>query len=115
MYIMRVTIATLILACAPAFAESPTAVFDKAPPQVENALRERIAKFFEAHISGKFRLAEQVVHDDSQDIFYNSQKQKFISYEIVKIDYSENFTKATVVTAVEMDWHTARLGKIRVK
>ena len=112
---MRVTIATLVLACAYAFAESPTAVFDKAPPQVENALRERIAKFFEAHISGKFRLAEQVVHDDSQDIFYNSQKQKFISYEIVKIDYSENFTKATVVTAVEMDWHTARLGKIRVK
>lgn len=111
---MRIIPATLILACA-AFAESPTAVFDKAPPQVENALRERIAKFFEAHISGKFRLAEQVVHEDSQDIFYNAQKQRFISYEIVKIDYTDNFSKATVITAVELDWHTARLGKIRVK
>ena len=111
---MRIIPAMLILACA-TFAESPTAVFDKAPPQVENALRERIAKFFEAHITGKFRLAEQVVHEDSQDIFYNAHKQKYISYEIVKIDYSDNFTKATVVTAVELDWHTARLGKIRVK
>jgi hypothetical protein len=112
---MRFTIATLILACASASAESPTAVFDKAPPQVEKALRERIDKFFQAHIEGKFRLAEQVVHEDSQDIFYNAQKQKYISYEIVKIDYAENFTKATVVTAVEMDWQTARLGRIRVK
>ena len=112
---MRSISATLLLACAAAFAESPTAVFDKAPPQVENALRERIAKFFEAHISGKFRAAEQVVHEDSQDIFYNAQKQKYISYEIVKIDYSDNFKKATVITAVELDWHTARLGKIRVK
>lgn len=112
---MRKVSATLLLACAAVLAESPTAVFEKAPPQVENALRERIGKFFEAHISGKFRAAEQVVHEDSQDIFYNAQKQKYISYEIVKIDYSDNFTKATVITAVELDWHTARLGKIRVK
>ena len=112
---MRLISATLLLACAAAFAESPTAVFDKAPPQVENALRERVAKFFDAHISGKFRAAEQVVHEDSQDIFYNAQKQKYISYQIVKIDYSESFNKASVITAVELDWHTARLGKIRVK
>lgn len=112
---MRIISATLVLACAQAFAESPTAVFEKAPPQVENPLRERIAKFFEAHIAGKFRLAEQVVHEDSQEIFYNSQKQKYIGYEIVKIVYSDNFSKASVITAVELDWVTTRLGKVRVK
>jgi hypothetical protein len=96
-------------------AQSPTDVFEKAPPAIEQALRDRIAIFMSAHISGRFRDAEKVVHEDSQDIYYNSQKQKFIGYDIVRINYSENFTKATVVTAVEMDWYTARLGKMRVK
>jgi hypothetical protein len=111
---MRCLVFTACL-CAVASAQSPTDVFDKAPPAVEQALRERIAIFMGAHISGKFRAAEQVVHEDSQDIFYDSQKTKYLGYEIVRINYAENFTKATVVTAVEMDWYTARLGKMRVK
>ena len=96
-------------------AQSPTDVFDKAPPAVEQALRDRVAIFLGAHISGKFRDAEAVVHEDSRDIYYNSQKSKYIGYEIVRINYSENFTRASVVTAVEMDWYTSRLGKMRVK
>jgi hypothetical protein len=97
------------------FAESPTDVFEKAPPQIDKSLRERIDKFFAAHASGKFRLAEEVIHEDSKDIFYDSQKTKIISWETVRINYLDNFTKAVVVTNVEMDWHTTRLGKLRVK
>jgi hypothetical protein len=107
--------AVAVCICACVFAQSPTDIFEKAPPQVEKSLRERIDKFFAAHVSGKFRQAEEVIHDDSKDIFYDSQKTKIISWETVKITWLDNFTKAVAITNVEMDWHTARLGKIRVK
>ncbi|HYO80188.1 MAG TPA: hypothetical protein VES20_02210 [Bryobacteraceae bacterium] len=113
---MRVAVLTALFGCAiAAAADSPADVFEKAPPHLETALRERLDKFMQAHIAGKFRLAEEVIHEDSKDIYYNSQKTKYIGYEVVKIAYSEKFTKAQVVTAVEMDWVTTRLGKIRVK
>lgn len=112
---MRFDVLAGLLCCSLLFAQSPTDVFEQAPPAVEKALRDRIAIFMAAHISGKFRNAEEVIHDDSKDIYYDSVKSKFISYEIVRINYAENFTKATVVTAVEMDWYTTRLGKLRVK
>jgi hypothetical protein len=111
---MRIPLFAALL-CGALVAQSPTDVFEKAPPAVDQALRDRIAIFMAAHISGKFRNAEQVVHEDSQDIYYNSHKSKYLSYDVVRINYSDNFTKATVVTAVEMDWYTARLGKLRVK
>jgi hypothetical protein len=72
-------------------------------------------KFFAAHASGKFRLAEEVIHDDSKDIYYDSQKTKIISWETVKITWLDNFTKAVAITNVEMDWHNSRIGKLRVK
>lgn len=101
--------------CVCVFAQSPTDVFEKAPPQVDKSLRERLDKFFAAHASGKFRQAEEVVHEDSRDIFYDSQKTKIIAWETVRINYLDNFTRAVVITNVEMDWATARMGKLRVK
>ena len=94
---------------------SPTAVFEKAPGDVETKLRDRVTKFFQAHVDGKFRAAEQVVAEDSKDAFYNTEKRQYLSFEIASIQYSDNFTKATVITNVELDWVTPRLGKIRVK
>lgn len=96
------------------FAQSPTDVFEKAPPEIEKALRDRVAIFFQAHVDGKFRRAEQVIKEDCLDDFYNSEKTRLISFEINRINWSENFTKATVVTDVELDWVTSR-GKFRVK
>jgi hypothetical protein len=43
------------------------------------------------------------------------EKQRYISFEMFKINYSYNFTKATVVTALEMDWRHPRTGVMRVK
>lgn len=114
MTVMRLFVLATLGLCSLS-AQSPTDVFDKAPPTVDKALRERLDIFMQAHISGKFRLAEKVIHEDSQDIYYDSQKSRYLSYEVVRINWAENFTKATVVTAVEMDWYTARLGKLRVK
>lgn len=112
---MRLFFLVTALLCECSFAQSPTDVFDQAPPQVEKALRERVAVFFQAHVTGKFRDAETVVHEDSREAFYNAEKRRYLGFSIAKITYSENFTKADVITSVELDWNTPRLGKLRVK
>ena len=43
------------------------------------------------------------------------EKSKYLSFEILKIKYEENFTKATVVTGVEMEWRNPRTGTMIVK
>ena len=74
--------------------------FEKAPPEVDDALRARIAIFYQAHVDGKFRLADQVVAEDSKDTFFGAQKTQYKDHRLVSIAYKENFTKAQVVVAV---------------
>ena len=76
--------------------------FDKAPPDVDDALRARISKFFQAHVDGKPRLAEQYVAEDSKDFFYNANKPRYFGFEISRIDYSDNFTKAKATVLAAM-------------
>jgi hypothetical protein len=113
---MRKWILAAFVSCAVVAAQTtPTDVFDKAPPDVDNALRARVAKFFQAHVDSKFRQAEEVIAEDSKDFFYNMEKSHYFSFEIVRINYSENYTKATVVTGVEVEWRSPRIGVMRVK
>ena len=113
---MRKWVLAAFVSCAVLVAQTkPTDVFEKAPPQVDEALRQNVAKFYQAHVDGKFRSAEAVIAEDSKDTFYNLEKQRYFSFEIVRINYSENFTKAAVVTGVEVEWRTPRTGVMRVK
>ncbi len=86
-------------------------LFDKAPPQVDEALRGRVKMFYDAHVSGKFREAFKVVADDAQDEFLGASKDQYSACEISKINYAENFTKATATTACkgEYRWHGSRM------
>jgi len=95
-----VTVRCLLLACLlypAAWPQNPAALFQKAPPDVEQALRERVTAFLQAHVDGKFRLADQYVADDSKDAFFEAHKRRYRDFEIVKITYSENYTKAVVL------------------
>jgi hypothetical protein len=113
---MRKWILAAFVSCAVLAAQTkPTDVFEKAPPEVDEALRARVAKFFQAHVDSKFRQAEEVIAEDSKDFFYNMRKSHYFSFDIVRINYSENFTKATVVTGVELEWRSPRIGVMRVK
>jgi len=80
-------------------------LFDKAPPAVDEALRARIHQFYLAHVDGKYRIADQVVAEDSKDFYFAAQKPKYNSCETVRINYSENFTKADAVIACKADWY----------
>ena len=95
-------------------AQNPGDLFEKAPPDVEEALRARVTKFYEAYQSGRFRLGDVVVHEDSKDEFFNSEKTKIKAFEIGKIKYSDNFTKASVTTLLDQDYNT-QFGRIPIK
>lgn len=85
-------------------AQAPAQLFEKAPPDVDAALRERVRLFYQAHVDGKFRLADTVVHEDSKDAYFAAEKTRYKGFEIIRINYSENFTRAQVVTAVVTDF-----------
>jgi hypothetical protein len=84
-----------------ALAQSPADLFSKAPPDVDEALRARMSKFYQAHVDGKPRRAEELVAEDSKDFFYESKKPKCLSFEIGKIEYSKDFTEAKAIVVVE--------------
>jgi hypothetical protein len=85
-----------------ALAQNAADIFSKAPPDVDEALRGRIAKFYQFQVDGKPRRAEELVAEESKDFFYSMNKPKFLSFEIRDIAYSENFTKAKAMVVVEM-------------
>lgn len=88
-----------------AFSLSGQDLFDKAPPDVDEALRQRVKEFYQHHVDGTFRKAEKYVAEDSQEFFYQVQKQRYDSCELLKIAYKDDFTKATVTQTCKGKWN----------
>ena len=108
---MRFKAASFVL-CAFSLARAQeTDLFTKAPPEVDQALRTRITAFYDAHITGQYRKAIPIVAEDAQDDFLAAGKNTYKSCEITRINYTEEFTKASVVTACkgEYRWRTERM------
>lgn len=55
--------------------------------------------FLQAHVDGKFRPADQYVADESKDAFFDAKKRRYDNFEIVKITYTEQYSKAVVMAA----------------
>jgi hypothetical protein len=79
-------------------AQSPADLFSQAPPVVDQALRGRVSQFYQAHVDGKFRVADQFVAEESKDIFFEADKRRCRAFAIVRINYTETFDTASVVT-----------------
>ncbi len=103
-------ISSLFLLCAIASAQSSD-LFTKAPPDVDEALRARIATFYQAHVSGKYHEALKVVAEDALDDFMAAGKDQYKSCEIARINYLENFTRAeaTVACKGELHWRAQHM------
>jgi hypothetical protein len=97
------TVALLLLSAQDA------SLFEKAPPDVDEALRARVTQFYQAHVDGKWRAADAVVADDSKDGFLGADKTRCKAFNIVKINYSEEFSKANVL--VTCDTELAAAGR----
>jgi hypothetical protein len=79
------------------WAQTQANVFEKAPPEVDEALRQRITGFYQDHVDGKFRQAEKYVAEDTKDFYYEANKPTYLSFKLDKITYSDNFTRAKAV------------------
>jgi len=116
MIVIRPVLAVVFtLACGSvANAQNAGALFNRPPAGVEDALRERLNKFYGLQSEGKFRQSEVYVCEDSRDAFYDSDKRRWSSVEIIKIVFEDQFkvAKATVALGTEL---RTRAGKIPAK
>jgi hypothetical protein len=78
-------------------AQPATDLFDKAPPAVEEALKVRLATFLDAQMAKKYRLADDMVAEDSKDAFFGADKLSCKSWQYVKATFTDQFTKANVL------------------
>jgi len=102
MYMSRLRFASILaLGLGSVLAQEASNIFDKAPPDVDEALRARVKKFYDSFVSGKFRQADAFVAEDSKDVFFAMEKRKYGGCELGSITYSDNFTKAVAVTSCQ--------------
>lgn len=104
----------LAAACQCAAAQSAAEAFRKAPAGVEEGLREKVNAFFGLHKDGKFRQAEAMVCAGSKDTYYDSDKRRWTSVEIVKVAFEKEYQEARVLVALgtEMSQRGARVPAI---
>jgi hypothetical protein len=93
--------AGIALFAVSAFAQPSVMPPEPPPPGVDEALRARIQEFYGYFISEQYRKAEKLVAEDSQDWFYDHNKPHYLSIEIRRIEYSDHFTRANVLTLCE--------------
>ena len=79
-------------------------VFNQVPDGLQDAVRERAKLFYNCYLTGKFRQAEEYVAPDSKDDFYNVEKDRYHSYKISRIDFTDNFTRAKVMVIINVDF-----------
>lgn len=84
----------LLLAVGSAFAQG---LQRKAPPEVDDALKSRVAAFYTHFQRGEFRQAEGFLDEESKDLFYNAKKNRIMDFKIQAVDYAEDFQKANVL------------------
>lgn len=102
---MTLRFSTMMFCACMLFAQDkPSETGPVPPPDVDAALRARISQFYQAHVDGKFRVADEVVAEESKDAFFAAAKPRYHSFQIVRINYSDNFTKADAVVFCKSDW-----------
>lgn len=74
--------------------------FNRPPAGVDEALRARILEFYNLEQAGRFRQAESLVCEDSRDRYYDMEKQRWTSVELIQTLYEEGFTRARATMAL---------------
>lgn len=104
---LRLILLALLASATWAQGDNP---FNRPPADVDKALRERILAFFQYHVTGEYRKAEALVAEDTKDYFYDHNKPKYMSVEISKIEYFDNFTKAKAIVMCEQRINNPAFG-----
>jgi len=72
----------------------------EAPPRLDAALRQRVTQFYRLQVEGKYRAAQQLVANDTQDLFIQSSKPIYMNFKILHIQYTDHFRRALVTLLV---------------
>lgn len=75
--------------------------------EAEQALRARVTEFLQYHVDGNFRKAYDMVAADTQDDYFNTGKVQIKGFTIDDVQFSENFTKATIRTTISRNMNVA--------
>jgi len=110
---LRSAILVCLMASA-GLAQDPAALFEKAPPDIDDALRARITQFYQAHQEGKFRAADLMVAEDSKEAFFGMDKPRCRAFTLGNIKYLDNFTRAQVMISCDTEM-MMMTGRIPVK
>lgn len=97
---MRFRLCFFVALTSLAMAQQSGSLFNQAPPEVHKALIANVSKFYQNFVDAKFRNCIPLVAEESQDDFFNIQKDKYRSFEIIKVEYKDNFQRAVVVMNV---------------
>lgn len=110
---MRIVAAGLLSLMVPALvsAQGFAGIFEKAPPNIDAALRARIQQFFVAQKAQNWAQALQIVHPESQNAFIGADKMRYNSFKIIAINWDENYTSAKAVIEFETEFHFPGFGK----
>jgi len=79
---------------APA-AKKPAA---KPPAGVDQALRARVNQYYTLVKNHEYRKAEALIAEDTKDYYYEGAKQELSKFDVQSVEYSADFTHATVAT-----------------
>lgn len=82
-------------------AQDAGALFRKASPDVETALRKNADAFFTAQVAKKYGEAMKYVAGDSVDTYIGSEKDGCFSIKIMSINYNDTFDDAIVTILCE--------------
>ena len=102
------TIPFFAAALLPLFAQAP------APGSVEETVANRAAEFYQLQMEGKFRAAERLVCESSQEAYYLSEKKKWLSAEVAGVKMAEGGQKAAVDIVLGSNVMTP-MGNLQVK
>ena len=70
------------------------------PPEVDRSLRARVTEFLQYHVDGNFRKAYDMVAEDTKDQYFNMGKVQLKGFTIENVKFTDDFTKATVLTTM---------------
>jgi hypothetical protein len=91
----RVTLFAVLAAAAFAQNEAPPA--EKPPAGLEETVRTRASELFTLFQKQQYRKAEEWIAEETKDYYYGGSKPEIRKFEILFVEFSENFTRAKVM------------------
>jgi hypothetical protein len=98
-----VTLSLMAMLSSGLWAQEQPNLFQSAPPEVEQALRQRVGEFYKLLEEGRFRQTDAYLAEDAKDVYYEQEKKRIRGHEIIRVNWSDNFQKAVVVTVIQTE------------